>query len=214
MLEELVRGENILAWSLHELRNVKLLVRQSFQLDNNGFMFGRPRRRSPRNNALIEAEVNMVLETEMLVPATSSWSFLVLIETLKTKKPSFCVNYRLRSQKGRKTVGTLQILKNFLIVFGVIFFTTPDLFLGRLKSQDSWILEAVSEPHLAYKHFSVRYDDVWLEEYPIYISENDERDVERNIIFASKRKNEVVLLRMTSKHVAHLKNIFAVIIVH
>lgn len=82
----------ILAWSLNDLRGVYIPTHHTFQLTKKTPMYHRPRRMASGHYEVVEAEVQGMLNAGLIAPASSAWSFYVVIATKKDGKPRFCVD--------------------------------------------------------------------------------------------------------------------------
>lgn len=69
-------------------------MEHSFELTNERPIYHRPRRVPPAHQEIIKKELEMILDAGIVRPASSAWSFPVVIARKKDGKPRFCVDYR------------------------------------------------------------------------------------------------------------------------
>ena len=84
-----LRDYGIVAWSLDDLRRPDVSVTHSSELtdetpNNNG-----PRRLPPRHTKVVKEEIDKMLETGIITPSTSAWSFPVVIASEKDGNRAF-----------------------------------------------------------------------------------------------------------------------------
>ena len=85
----------------------------------------------PKHQQIVREEIDKMLEAGIIKPASSAWSFPVVIATKKDGQPRFCVDYRQlnRVMKGDRWPIPL-IQEIFDELKGSKVFTTLDLFSG------------------------------------------------------------------------------------
>lgn len=124
-------AKNVVAWSLHDLRQADVPVRHSFKLTDYTPIYHKVRRQPPKWNEVIREEVATMLAGGIITPCSSPWSFPVVIATKKDGKPRFCVDFRLLN---KVTVADRFPLPNIEEILeelkGSTCFTSLDLFSG------------------------------------------------------------------------------------
>lgn len=85
----------------------------------------------PRHNELVRKELDMMLRAGIVTPATSVWSFLVVIAIKKERRRRFCVESRLLNQRMKADRFPLPKAQEILdeLADGA-FFSWLDLFYG------------------------------------------------------------------------------------
>ena len=131
VISESLKDYGIVAWSFHDLRKADVPVKHSFELEDDTPVYHQPRRLSPKHNEVVRSEIDRMLEAGIITPASSAWSFLVVIATKKDGKPRFCVDYRILNRKIKPDRWPLpRIEEIFDELGGNSLFTTLDLFSG------------------------------------------------------------------------------------
>ena len=131
VISESLKDYGIIAWSFHDLRKADVPVKHSFELEDDTPVYHQPRRLSPKHNEVVRSEIDRMLEAGIITPASSAWSFPVVIATKKDGKPRFCVDYRILNRKIKPDRWPLpRIEEIFDELGGNSLFTTLDLFSG------------------------------------------------------------------------------------
>lgn len=78
-----------MACSLTDLQGAELPTYHSFELtqNRNTPMYRRPSRMTPRNYKIVEAEVQRILNADIIVPAPFARSFLVVMKKRGSESP-------------------------------------------------------------------------------------------------------------------------------
>lgn len=127
----ILRDTNVTASTLQDLGPADVLIRLAFDLTDERPIYHTPRRMAPKHNEIIRREMYMMLAAAIVPPATSAWSFPVVIATKKNGKPRFCVDYRMLNQRMKADRFPLpKVQEVFDELAGGVVFTTLDLFSG------------------------------------------------------------------------------------
>lgn len=90
---------DVVARSLHEIRPAMVPFQQSFELTDGKPICHQCRRMPPKHNEIVKKELGMMLEADIVTPASSAWLFPVVIAGKKDGKPRFCVDYRALNER-------------------------------------------------------------------------------------------------------------------
>lgn len=71
-VEGLLHEVEIFSWSLHDLRSADVPVQHTFEVTDDKPFYHRPRRMSPKHKQIIVEEVQKILDTGVIVLATSA----------------------------------------------------------------------------------------------------------------------------------------------
>ena len=122
---------DIVAWTLDDLRPASVPYRHGFELTDDQPIHFRSRRLSPRHQEIVRLELDRMLEAGIIKPYVSAWSFPVVIFQKKDGKPRFCVDYRTLNHKMKPDRWPIpKIEEIFDDLKGNTHFTTLDLFSG------------------------------------------------------------------------------------
>lgn len=83
----ILQESGIFSWSLEDLRPADLPVRHSFELSTHVPIHCRSSLLPPRHNDMIRSELDNMLKAAIITPASSAWSFFVVIATKKGRSP-------------------------------------------------------------------------------------------------------------------------------
>lgn len=90
-----------------------------------------PRRLSPAQKEVVEAEVEKMLENDIIEPSTSPWAAPVVLVKKKDGTVRFCIDYRRLNTVTRKDAYPLPLIEDALdTLYGAKWFSTLDLASG------------------------------------------------------------------------------------
>ena len=126
-----LRDLGVVARTSDELRPADVPVKHYFELNDPTPIHNSSRRLAPRHNELVREELDKMLEAGIITPATSAWSFPIVIVSKKDGKPRFCVDYRSLNQRMKPDRWPIpRIQEIFDDLEGSVVFSTLDLFSG------------------------------------------------------------------------------------
>ena len=127
----ILRDNNIVAWSLQDLCPADVPVRHYFELTDYTPIHHRAHRLAPKHNEFVRKELDNLLDAGIIVPASSAWSFPIVIASKKDGSLRFCVDYRSLNRVMKADRWPLpRIEEIFDDLRGSTVFTTLDLFTG------------------------------------------------------------------------------------
>lgn len=86
---------------------------------------------SPKHNEIIETEIEKILDAGIIAPASSAWSFPIVIASEKDGKPGFFVDYHALNQVIKADQWPFpKIEELFDDLVGINAFTALDIFSG------------------------------------------------------------------------------------
>lgn len=130
-IEKVFLNNDVSGSSLYDLRTSSVPYRHHFELTDETPVYHAARRMAPKHNDVVKQEVDIMLKAGIITPASSAWSFPVVIETKKDGTPRFCVDYRVLNGKMNADRFSLpKVQKIFDDLSDGVFFTTLDLFSG------------------------------------------------------------------------------------
>lgn len=208
-LNDMLRDKGICAWSFRDLQAADVPVRHDFELTDDAPIYHNPRRASPRDNTIIRDEIDKMLKAGIIKPATSSWSFPVVIATKKDGKPRFCVDYRMLNQRIKPSRWPIPHIEEiFDELKGSRLFTTLDLFQGYWQVK---MAEACKE----HTTFVTRYGTFSFEVMPFGLINAPATfqkmmdHILRDLPFARAYLDDVVIHSKTlEEHLEHLQLVF------
>ena len=131
IFKDSITSSKTIAWSMKDLRPADVPVRHHFELTDDTSIHHRARRLAPKHNSIVRKEIDDMLEAGIIVPASSAWSFPVVIASKKDGKHRFCVDYRTLNRVMKADRWPLpKIEEIFDDLEGSTVFTTLDLFSG------------------------------------------------------------------------------------
>ena len=131
LIIDLLKSTTNIAWSLRDLCPADVPVKHHFELSDNNPLYHRARRMSPRHNDFIRKELDNLLDAGIITPASSAWSFPVVIATKKDGTLRFCVDYWSLNRVMKADRWPLpRIEEIFDELSGGSIFTTLDLLSG------------------------------------------------------------------------------------
>lgn len=89
-LEELLYGEEIIPWSLHDFRTAEMPGQHNFRIEHENLFHQCPNRLLPNSNQKAKFKVDNMQRTGEQLPVISSWYFSILRASEKNRKTKFC----------------------------------------------------------------------------------------------------------------------------
>lgn len=86
---------NIVAWPLRDLSPAHVPVKHFLELTDSLPTHQRPHRMASKHNGIIRKELDDLLDAGIIVLASPTWSFPVVIASKKNRNLRFCVQYLL-----------------------------------------------------------------------------------------------------------------------
>lgn len=126
-------GEDILAWSLPELKSAEVPVQHGLASADDISIHHHPSRLSPNHIQVVYQEVDNILEVGGIVPDTSAWLLSVAIGIEEVGK-SLCVDERLLNMRTKADrCSLLKVEEAFDSLIECKVFTTLHMFSGYWK---------------------------------------------------------------------------------
>lgn len=130
-IRTILMTSKVVATNLKVLRTSSVLFRHTFDLSVETPIYHAARRFSPKYTEVVRKEIDDMLETRIIVSASSAWSFSVVIATKKNEKPRFCADFRALNKRIKVDRFPLpKIQEIFEELGGGDVFSTSDLFSG------------------------------------------------------------------------------------
>lgn len=130
-ITDLFVEQGVVALSLRDLCPSNVPFRHQFELNDSEPVYHSARRMAPKHNSVVQKEIEATLSAGIVTPASSAWSFPIVIATKKDGKPRFCVDYRALNREMRADrFPPTMIQEIFDELAGAVFFSTLDLFSG------------------------------------------------------------------------------------
>ncbi len=127
---------DVVAWSLFDLRPTDVPIEHTFKLTDYEPIYHNLRRQPPKWDAIIEEHVTKMLNNGIISASTSPWSFPVVIASKKDGSTRFCIDYRKLNKRMISDRFPIPNASEILESFdGCIIFTALDLFSGYWQIQ-------------------------------------------------------------------------------
>lgn len=98
-IEALFIKKGVVATSLRDLCPADVPFKRNFEISDETPVYHSACRMTPKHNEVVQREVESMLKAGIITPASSAWSFPVVIATKKDGKPRFCVDCRILNWK-------------------------------------------------------------------------------------------------------------------
>lgn len=89
----MLENDEILAWSLHDLKSADVMAKNNLELIDERSIYHRAKRMAPKYDEIVKEEAWRMLDVGIIVPVSSAWSFPVAMSTKSDGRPYFCVDY-------------------------------------------------------------------------------------------------------------------------
>lgn len=152
---------------------------------------------------------------KMLVPATSAWSFIIMMATNDDGKPRFWIDFRILNQKTKADQCPLSKIEEVFNSFvGCIVFTTLQLFSGYWKIKMGESYNEFTKFGTCTGTYQFEVMRLGLMNAPSTFQRMMDPVLE-NISFTQAYLDDVVVQPKTiNEHMAYLQKVFAVIYAH
>ena len=115
--------------SLDDLRPAEVPIKHDFELDNTNPIYHSARRMASLHIAIVRKELDKMMESGIITPSSSAWSFPIVIVSKKEGNPRFCVDYRMLNQTMKAERWPLPKIEEILDdLEGSAYFTSLDFF--------------------------------------------------------------------------------------